>query len=84
MGANWICVTLALVFSVVATVVLQEMSARLGVVTRLGMGRRCANACRMGWSDWRAGVGFSAIVVGNAAYEGGNLSGAVLGIQAWV
>jgi Mn2+/Fe2+ NRAMP family transporter len=26
---------------------------------------------------------FSAIVVGNAAYEGGNLSGAVLGIQAW-
>lgn len=28
----------ALVFSVVATIVLQEMSARLGVVTRLGMG----------------------------------------------
>ena len=29
----------ALVFSVLATIVLQEMSARLGVITRMGMER---------------------------------------------
>ena len=39
----------ALVFSVLATIVLQEMSARLGVVTRMGMGEAFENACIRGW-----------------------------------
>ena len=74
----------ALVFSVVATVVLQEMSARLGVVTRLGMGEALREFLPQGLARFGAlALVFSAIVVGNAAYEGGNLSGAVLGIQAW-
>ena len=74
----------ALVFSVVATVVLQEMSARLGVVTRLGMGEALRERLPHGLIRFGAlALVFSAIVVGNAAYEGGNLSGAVLGIQAW-
>jgi Mn2+/Fe2+ NRAMP family transporter len=74
----------ALVFSVVATVVLQEMSARLGVVTRLGMGEALRERLPQGLARFGAlALVFSAIVVGNAAYEGGNLSGAVLGIQAW-
>jgi len=74
----------ALVFSVVATVVLQEMSARLGVVTRLGMGEALRERLPQGLARFGAlALLFSAIVVGNAAYEGGNLSGAVLGIQAW-
>ncbi len=74
----------ALVFSVVATVVLQEMSARLGVVTRLGMGEALRERLPQGLARFGAlALVFSAIVVGNAAYEGGNLIGAVLGIQAW-
>ncbi len=74
----------ALVFSVLATVVLQEMSARLGVVTRLGMGEALRERLPQGLARFSAlALVFSAIVVGNAAYEGGNLSGAVLGIQAW-
>jgi Mn2+/Fe2+ NRAMP family transporter len=74
----------ALVFSVVATVVLQEMSARLGVVTRLGMGEALRERLPQGLARFGAlTLIFSAIVVGNAAYEGGNLSGAVLGMQAW-
>ena len=75
----------ALVFSVLATIVLQEMSARLGVVTRMGMGEALRERLPSGVARMAALVlVFSAIVVGNAAYEGGNLSGAVLGIQAWI
>ena len=75
----------ALVFSVVATIVLQEMSARLGVVTRLGMGEALRERLPQGMARVGALIlVFSAIVVGNAAYEGGNVSGAVLGIQAWI
>ena len=74
----------ALVFSVVATVVLQEMSARLGVVTRLGMGEALRERLPQGLVRFSTlSLVFLAIFVGNAAYEGGNLSGAVLGIQAW-
>ena len=75
----------ALVFSVLATIVLQEMSARLGVVTRMGMGEALREHLPSGVVRLAALVlVFSAIVVGNAAYEGGNLSGAVLGLQAWL
>ena len=75
----------ALVFSVMATILLQEMSARLGVVTRMGMGEVLRERLPSGLVRLAVLVlVFSAIVVGNAAYEGGNLSGAVLGLQAWL
>ncbi|MBK97407.1 MAG: manganese transporter [Balneola sp.] len=75
----------ALVFSVLATIILQEMSARLGVVTRMGMGEALRERLPSGVVRLAVLVlVFSAIVVGNAAYEGGNLSGAVLGLQAWL
>ena len=73
----------ALVFSVLATIVLQEMSARLGIMTRMGMGEALREHLPLGVVRLAVLVlVFSAIVVGNAAYEGGNLSGAVLGLQA--
>jgi len=75
----------ALVFSVLATIVLQEMSARLGVVTRMGMGEALREHLPSGMVRIAALIlVFSAILVGNAAYEGGNLSGAVMGLQAWL
>lgn len=75
----------ALVFSVLATILLQEMSARLGVVTRMGMGEALREYLPSGFVRLAVLVlVFSAIVVGNAAYEGGNLSGAILGLQAWL
>lgn len=73
----------ALLFATVATIVLQEMSARLGVVTQRGLGDALAQL--FGSTVWRwplillVGV---ALYLGNAAYEGGNLSGAALGIAA--
>lgn len=70
----------ALLFSVIATIVLQEMTGRLGIVTRKGFGE--AIRSQLSHPAVRF-VGIllvlSAIVIGNTAYEGGNISGAVLG-----
>jgi len=73
----------ALVFSVFATLILQEMSARLGVVTGKGLGEnlRAILSNRIARSIAIVLV-TSAIVIGNAAYQSGNISGAVMGISA--
>jgi manganese transport protein len=72
----------ALTFSTIATVVLQEMAARLGLVTGAGLGE----AVRTGIG--RAALRMAAIALvigavafGNAAYETGNLLGAALGVS---
>jgi NRAMP (natural resistance-associated macrophage protein)-like metal ion transporter len=72
----------ALLFSMLATVVLQEMSARLGLVT----GRGFAEAMREQIKHpllrvMSMALVLSAIVIGNAAYEGGNIAGAALGLE---
>ena len=73
----------ALVFASFATIVLQEMSARLGMVTQKGLGEALADILSASAWKWPLflliGV---ALYLGNAAYEAGNLSGAALGIQA--
>lgn len=73
----------ALVFSVAATVILQEMTGRLGIVSRKGFGEAIRDELA---NPFIKIIGvlliLGAIVVGNAAYEGGNISGAVLGIES--
>lgn len=69
-----------LVFSIVSTVLLQEMTARLGLVTGKGFGEAVRRTFQAPWTRIPATLLIlGAIVVGNAAYQGGNLSGAVLG-----
>jgi len=72
----------ALLFSVIATAVLQEMSARLGLVTRRGL----SEALRETFAGrWYGGLAVALVVTavgfGNAAYEAGNITGAALGLQ---
>ena len=83
-GANYGYTLLwALLFATVATIILQEMSARLGLVTQQGLGETLR--IMLNQSVWKWPL-FSLIMValylGNAAYEAGNLSGAALGIEA--
>lgn len=80
-GANYgFSLLWALVFSVFATIVLQEMAARLGVVTQQGLGENIRSACKTPLSKYSSiFLVVGAIVVGNAAYQGGNISGASLG-----
>jgi len=73
----------ALVFSIFATIILQEMSARLGVVSREGLGE----ALRTTFDNPLFKVVAVLLVVaaigfGNAAFEAGNIIGASLGLQA--
>ena len=82
-GAEFGCSLLwAIVFAVVTTVVLQEMAARLGIVTQAGLGK--AISSMMGRPVLRyllAGLVVVAILIGNAAYQTGNILGAASGIE---
>jgi len=72
----------AILFSVFATYILQEMSARLGLVTQLGVGEAIRVKLNKGVLKILATIlVVSAILVGNAAYEAGNISGAALGVS---
>ena len=73
----------ALLLSVVATVILQEMAARLGIVTQKGLAHVIKEEIGVRWIKILVlGLILSAIVIGNAAYEGGNIGGASLGLEA--
>jgi len=73
----------AIAFSIIATYVLQEMSARLGVMSGSGVGK----ALRMKFSSGILRplsfiLVLGAILIGNAAYEAGNIAGAALGFES--
>lgn len=74
----------ALLFSTLATMAFQEMAARLGLVTGLGLGEAVRRRFD-GPGRWLAvGLVIAAIAGGNAAYETGNLLGGALGLQGAV
>jgi Mn2+/Fe2+ NRAMP family transporter len=73
----------AMVLSIVATVVLQEMSARLGIISQKGLSQIIRTEIKHPVIKTLSLVLIlSAIVIGNAAYEAGNISGGVLGLEA--
>ncbi|WP_405198266.1 Nramp family divalent metal transporter [Christiangramia sp. LLG6405-1] len=73
----------ALMVSIIACIVLQEMSARLGLVTGKGLSDSIRQSITSPVFRVLALILiFSAIVIGNAAYEAGNISGAVMGVQS--
>ncbi len=73
----------AMVFSMGATMVLQEMTARLGLVAKTGLAEAVRNEIKHPVLKWLAIILImSAILVGNAAYEAGNISGSMMGILA--
>lgn len=72
----------ALVFATLAAILLQEMAARLGVAGRRGLGQAILEGAGPA-RRWLIGaLIIAALFVGNAAYEGGNIAGAALGVEA--
>ena len=74
----------ALLFATIATILFQEMAARIGIITQQGLGenirqRIAQPALRM----LAIVVVILAIFVGNIAYETGNVTGSVMGLQAF-
>lgn len=81
-GAGFgMALTWALVFSVIATAFLQEMSTRLGIIT----GKDLGTAFREQFTNpvlkfIAIGIVIAAIGIGNAAYETGNIVGGASGL----
>ena len=72
----------AMLLSIVATIVLQEMAARLGLVYGKGLAETVKTEIKQPVVRILAVILIlSAILVGNAAYEAGNISGGVLGLE---
>lgn len=75
----------AMLLSIVATIVLQEMAARLGIVTQKGLSEVLREEIKNPFLKTVSAILIiSAIVIGNAAYEAGNISGGVLGLSTIV
>jgi manganese transport protein len=83
-GASWGYTLLwGLLFSTAATIILQSMSAKLGIIGRTGLGEAISVSFRNPILRFLAvGMVLIAIGGGNSAYEAGNIMGASLGLEA--
>lgn len=74
----------ALLFSALATMALQEMAARLGLVTGSGLGEAVRRSFTGAGRVLAVALVVAAIGLGNAAYQTGNLLGGALGVEGIV
>jgi len=72
----------AMLLSIIATIVLQEMAARLGIISQKGLSEVIRSEIKHPFVKQLVTLLIlSAIVVGNASYEAGNISGGMLGLE---
>ena len=72
----------AMLFSILATSLLQEMAARLGTQAKMGLGEAIRLKTSIpAFKYFSYALVISALLIGNAAYEGGNLAGAIIGFD---
>jgi len=73
----------ALLLSIIATIVLQEMALRIGLITNKGLAEVIRVSIKNKFINrFLILLILSSILIGNAAYEAGNITGASLGIIA--
>ncbi len=73
----------AMFLSIFATMALQEMAARLGVVSQKGLALVIREQLKSKWIRISVlMIIIGAILIGNTAYEAGNIGGATLGMTA--
>lgn len=73
----------AMLLSVISVIIMQTMAARVGIVSKMGLGQ----ALREKFTGKVARIllailVIAAVFIGNIAYETGNITGSVLGVQA--
>ncbi|MCH7412195.1 divalent metal cation transporter [Belliella sp. R4-6] len=72
----------ALGLSIVATIVLQEMAARIGLLAQKGLASVISDTIHIGVVRYFSiSLVMLAVVLGNAAYEAGNISGGAMGAE---
>lgn len=73
----------ALVFATVTTIILQSFAVRIALVSQMGLAQTMMQSISNPvFKSLIALILLTALALGNAAYEAGNISGAVLGLQA--
>nr|WP_297915306.1 Nramp family divalent metal transporter [uncultured Allomuricauda sp.] len=73
----------ALLLSILTTMVLQEMAGRIGVLSQSGLVDVIKGMLRTKWiKNAIISIVLAAILLGNAAYEAGNIGGASLGLES--
>ena len=73
----------AIILSIFSTIVLQEMSLRIGLITKMNLAQVIRINIKSKFLNRLLLVLIiSSILIGNAAYEAGNITGASLGISA--
>ena len=72
-----------IVFSIIATSYLQDLSARIGVISRLGLGEIFKSSSNGLVKNIFFVFVFMSLFIGNSAYESGNISGTVMGIETF-
>jgi manganese transport protein len=82
-GANFgFALLWAMLLSILATIVLQEMAARLGIIAQKGLSEVIRTEIKHPiLRQFVIALILGAIVIGNASYEAGNISGGVLGLE---
>ncbi len=73
-----------IVFSILATCYLQEISSRLGIISRKGLSEILIDIDNTLIRRIIIGIIFLSLFVGNAAYESGNISGTVMGLETFI
>jgi len=83
-GANFgFALLWTLVFATITTIILQSFAIRIALVTQLGLAEAMLKSVASPIVRALAALLLiSALVLGNAAYEAGNMSGAALGLEA--
>ncbi|VAV99250.1 Manganese transport protein MntH [hydrothermal vent metagenome] len=83
-GANFgFALIWALVFATVTTMILQSFAVRVALVSRMGLAEAMMQSVASPTIRiLAAALLIAALALGNAAYEAGNISGALLGLEA--
>lgn len=83
-GANFgFALVWALVFATVTTIILQSFAVKIALISNMGLAEAMMQTVSNVPLRWlMALLLLTALALGNAAYEAGNISGAVLGIEA--
>ena len=73
----------AILTSLIVALILQEMSIRVGIISKKGLTELIKNETKNSYlKNILLVLIFTAIIIGNTAYEAGNISGAILGMES--
>lgn len=73
-----------IIFSIIATCYLQEVSSRLGIISRKGLSEVLTDIDNTFIRRIIISIIFLSLFIGNAAYESGNISGTVMGLETFL